>query len=88
MTEIQTSQLAPQRSQNKAVRNFAQQMIAEHANSSKQLAQIAKTKNLTLPKDIGPDNKALLTKLTKITGSNFDRAYMQGQVQGHQKNSS
>ncbi|MFQ4143767.1 DUF4142 domain-containing protein [Chlorogloeopsis sp. ULAP02] len=85
LTEIQTSQLALQRSQNKAVRDYAQRMIQEHTNSSKQLTQIAKNKNVTLPKDIGPDNKALLSKLRNATGSNFDRAYMQGQVQAHKK---
>ncbi|KAB8334773.1 DUF4142 domain-containing protein [Scytonema tolypothrichoides VB-61278] len=84
-TEIQTSQLALKRSQNKEVKDFAQRMIKEHTNSSQQLKQIAKKKSFTLPKDIGQENKALLTKLTKLNGKNFDQAYMQGQVQAHTK---
>jgi putative membrane protein len=85
LTEIQTSQLALQRSKNKAVRDYAQRMIQDHKNSSKQLTQIAKNKNVTLPKDIGPENKALVTKLTKVSDREFDGAYMQGQVQAHKK---
>lgn len=85
MTEIQTSQLALQKSQTKAVRDFAQEMIREHTNSSKELKPIAMSKNVTLPKDIGPENKALLASLRKVNGKNFDRAYMQGQVQAHTK---
>ncbi|MFH7030772.1 MAG: DUF4142 domain-containing protein [Heteroscytonema crispum UTEX LB 1556] len=85
MTEIQTSQLALKRSQNKSVRDYARRMIREHKNSSKQLMQIAKQKNVTLPKDIGPENQALITKLSQVSGNNFDQAYMEGQVQAHAK---
>ncbi|MBW4564320.1 MAG: DUF4142 domain-containing protein [Mojavia pulchra JT2-VF2] len=83
LTEIQTSQLALRRSRNQSVRNFARRMIEEHTNSTKRLAPIAKAKNFALPKDIGPENKALLTQLTGLYGSNFDQAYMQGQIQAH-----
>ncbi|OUL24225.1 DUF305 domain-containing protein [Nostoc sp. T09] len=85
LTEIQTSQLALRKSRNKAVRSYARQMIQHHTASSKKLAAIAKAKNFTLPKDIGPDNKALLTKLQSLSGNNFNQAYMQGQTLAHQK---
>ncbi len=85
MTEIQTSKLALQKSQDKTVRAFAQHMIQAHTDSSQQLMQIAKAKGFTLPKDVGPDNRPLLTKLKQISGKNFNRAYMQGQVQAHTK---
>jgi len=85
MTEIQTSKLALQRSQDKTVRNFAQEMIHDHTDSTTQLKQIAKRKGFTLPKSIGSDNQALLTKLKNTSSSNFNRAYMQAQVQAHTK---
>ncbi|WP_096591059.1 DUF4142 domain-containing protein [Calothrix sp. NIES-2098] len=85
LTEIQTSQLALRKSRNKAVRNYAQQMIQQHTASSKKLAAIAKNKNFTLPTDIGPENKALLTNLQKASGNTFNQAYLQGQTQAHQK---
>ena len=83
MTEIQTSQLALQRSSNRAVRTYAQQMIREHTNSSRQLMQLAKQKGVTLPKDIGNENKALLAKLQKTSSREFDQAYMNGQLAAH-----
>ncbi|BAY20445.1 outer membrane protein [Calothrix sp. NIES-2100] len=85
LTEIQTSQLALQKSQNKSVRNFAQHMIQQHTASSQKLGAIAKAKGVTLPTDIGSENKALLTKLQSLSGNSFDQAYMQGQTQAHQK---
>ncbi|MBD2356137.1 DUF4142 domain-containing protein [Tolypothrix sp. FACHB-123] len=85
LTEIQTSQLALQKSQNTAVRNFAQQMIKHHTASSQKLAAIAQAKGVTLPTELDSQNQALLTKLQGLSGSNFDQAYMQLQTQAHQK---
>ncbi len=85
MTEIKTSQLALQRSQNPKVRQFAQMMIDQHTQSSNKLKPIAAQKGVTLPTSLGKANTALLTQLTKQSGTQFDQAYMKGQVQSHQK---
>ncbi|MDF5727196.1 MAG: DUF4142 domain-containing protein [Rhizonema sp. PD38] len=84
-TEIQTSQLALKKSKDQAVKDFAQQMIQAHTNSTQELTQIASTKGFTLPKGVGSENKPLLTKLQQTNGKSFDRAYMQGQLQAHTK---
>ncbi|MBD2777818.1 DUF4142 domain-containing protein [Iningainema tapete] len=81
--EIQTSQQALKRAQDPKVKAFAQQMIKEHTTSSKQLAPIAKKRGVTLPKDVGAENQALLTQLSSLKGKEFDSAYMQAQVQAH-----
>ncbi|WP_242045763.1 MULTISPECIES: DUF4142 domain-containing protein [unclassified Calothrix] len=85
LTEIQTSQLALQKSQNRAVRNFAQQMIKQHTASSQKLTAIAQAKGVTLPTELDSQNQALLTKLQGLSGRNFDQTYMQAQTQAHQK---
>ncbi|MGI8503684.1 MAG: DUF4142 domain-containing protein [Hassallia sp.] len=85
MTEIQTSKLALQKSKNKSVRDYAQMMIKQHTESSKELKPIAQSKKVTLPTTIGPENTALLTSLKKVSGSKFDQAYLEGQVQAHTK---
>jgi putative membrane protein len=84
MTEIKTSQLALSRSKNPQVRQFAQQMIQQHTQSSSKLKPLAAQKGVTLPKDLG-ENQALLTQLTKLSGTQFDQAYMGGQVKAHSK---
>jgi putative membrane protein len=84
MTEIKTSQLALQRSQSQEVRDYAQQMIQQHTNSSKELMQIAQSKGVDLPQNIDRKNK-MMAKLEKLSGAEFDRAYMQAQVKAHQK---
>ncbi|NEU72664.1 DUF4142 domain-containing protein [Hassallia byssoidea VB512170] len=85
MTEIQTSKLALQKSRNKSVRDYAQMMIKHHTESSRELKPIAQSKKVALPTTIGPDNTTLLESLKKVSGSQFDQAYMQGQVEAHTK---
>ena len=85
MTEIQTSQLALKRSQNAQVRQFAQEMIQQHTQSSENLKPIAAQKGVALPSSLGTENQALLTKLMKLSGTQFDQAYMDGQAKAHAK---
>ena len=85
MTEIKTSQLALKRSQNSQVRQFAQEMIQQHTQSSSKLKPIAAQKGVMLPKSLGAENQALYNKLSSLSGSRFDQAYMQGQAQAHAK---
>ena len=88
MTEIQTSQLALKRSQNQQVRQFAQEMIQQHTQSSNKLKPLAAQKGVALPKSLGADNQALLTQLTRLSGTQFDQAYMSGQARAHAKTQS
>ncbi len=85
MTEIQTSQLALKRSQNSQVRQYAQEMIQQHTQSSSKLKPLAAEKGVALPKTLGAENQALLTQLTKLSGTQFDQAYMNGQIKAHAK---
>ncbi|XGV97759.1 MAG: DUF4142 domain-containing protein [Leptolyngbya sp. BL-A-14] len=88
MTEIKTSQLALKRSQNPQVRQFAQEMIQQHTQSSSKLKPLAAQKGVALPKSLGTENQALLTQLTKLSGTQFDQAYMSGQTKAHAKTQS
>ncbi len=83
MTEIKTSQLALERSQNPQVRQFAQMMIDQHTQSSEQLKPLAERKGVALPEYLGADNQSLLLQLTKLSGAEFDQAYMSGQILAH-----
>ena len=77
---LQTSQLALTKATNPQVKLFAKFEAAEQQTIG------------TILKDMGtPDvtsdaeGKALFTKLQGLSGSAFDKAFMQGQVQTHQK---
>ncbi|WP_026734061.1 DUF4142 domain-containing protein [Fischerella sp. PCC 9605] len=85
LTEIQLGQLAQKKGATSAVQQYGQRMVQEHTQANSQLQQLAEQKNLTLPQDIGEQNKELVANLSKLSGTNFDRAYINQMVQEHEK---
>ena len=83
MAEVQLGQLARQQAASDAVKEFAQRMIQDHTQMNNELAELARTKGLTLPTDIGVQNRAVMARLSKLSGSRFDRAYMNEMVNAH-----
>lgn len=77
---LQTSQLAISKATNPQVKMFAKFEAAEQQTIGKIL------KDMGTP-DVAPgaEEQAMLAKLQSSSGSAFDKAYMQGQVQTHQK---
>ncbi|MBB4657793.1 DUF4142 domain-containing protein [Parvularcula dongshanensis] len=78
--EIQSSQLALDKSDNQDIQQYAQQMITDHQKLSKQLKSAA---SMTPPMDAGPANDLILASLEGMEGSEFDQAYIENQVHGH-----
>ncbi len=84
LAEVELGALAGQKSNSSAVKNFGQQMVQEHTQVNNQLKQLAAQKGMTLPTDIGEQNRATKARLTKLSGAQFDREYMNQMVTDHQ----
>jgi putative membrane protein len=84
--EIQSSQLALSASQNVAVRNFANLLIADHTRLSQAMAATAQSARLRPPDPVMlAAQQAALDQLRAAgTGPSFDTAYLQAQVSAHQ----
>jgi len=84
--EIQSSQLALAASQNVAVRNFANLLIADHTRMGAAMAAAAQSAGITPPPPaMLPEQQAALEQLRAAgTGPNFDMAFRQAQIAGHQ----
>jgi putative membrane protein len=88
--DIEAGELAKSKTSNKEVKEFAQRMMIDHGASNKSASELAKKLSLT-PKDNatsqslaqrGEANKAALSKLT---GTAFDRTYIDHEVAYHQQ---
>src|SRR5437763_16569560 len=81
--EIQSGQLALQASQNLAVRNFANMIIADHTRSTQMVGSAAAAAHLAPPPPtILPPQQAMLDQLRAAgTGPAFDMAFQQTQIQ-------
>ena len=83
MAEVELGRLAQKQAQNAEVKSFAQKMIQDHSNANTELKQLAAKKSVTLPTDVGAMHKATMDKLSKLSGAEFDKAYIEGQVTDH-----
>ena len=85
--EIQSSQLALTASQNPAVQNFANMLIADHSAMGQQMAAAAAAARLAPPPPtLLPAQQAMLDQLRASgTGPSFDMAFQQAQIQAHQQ---
>jgi putative membrane protein len=50
-----------------------------------QLKQLATQKGVTLPTSIGSKNQQVKQRLSKLSGANFDRQYMNHMLEDHEK---
>jgi putative membrane protein len=83
MAEVKLGQLATQKASNADVKSFAQQMVDDHGKANDELKQLASKKGVTLPTDIDAKHQATYDRLSKLSGAEFDRAYMQEMVSDH-----
>jgi putative membrane protein len=82
--EVAISNLALEKSLNEQVRKFAERMVKDHTAANQRLMSLEEGSSRTLPKQMEQKHEAMLDKLSQLSGDEFDRQYMQGQVQDHQ----
>jgi putative membrane protein len=85
MAEVELGQLASDKAESSAVKQFAQRMVTDHGKANDELKSLAQSKNIMLPTDLDAKHKATKDRLSKLSGAQFDRAYMQDMVSDHQK---
>jgi putative membrane protein len=85
LAEVELGKLAADKGSNDAVKKFGQRMVDDHSKANDELAALAKTKNITLSAEIGPEEKALRDRLIKLSGPAFDQAYIKAMVSDHVK---
>jgi putative membrane protein len=85
MLELQSSQMALEKGQSAAVKEFAQMMIKDHTAASAELKAAAEKDGVAVPTEIMPKHGDILQKLTRETGDDFDEAYIDAQVDAHEE---
>ena len=85
MAEVELGQLAVDKASNPQVKEFAQRMVADHSKANDQLKQIAANKGIELPAEPSPKCKATKDRLSKLSGEQFDKAYMSDMLMDHKK---
>jgi putative membrane protein len=85
MTEVELGELAATNGMRDDVKNFGQMMVKDHTAINDDLKTLAAQKGVTLPDSLDAKHQVMVDKLTVLTGSEFDDAYINGMIKAHQK---
>ncbi|MDN3588511.1 DUF4142 domain-containing protein [Pedobacter aquatilis] len=83
MAEVEMGKLALEKSTNASVKEFATMMVSDHGKANTELMSIAAMKNITLPTTVDAEHQKKMDDLSKKSGSDFDKAYVDAMVDGH-----
>jgi len=85
LMEIQLGQLAQNKAQNPAVKQFAQRMVADHNNLQNQLTSVASTGGQSFTPTMDSRHQSQINRLQGLSGAEFDRNYMSLMIRAHQR---
>lgn len=85
LAEVELGQLAAEKASNPEVKKFAERMMTDHGKANDQLKEIAAQKGIELPTEPSAKHKATKERLSKLSGDEFDKAYMSDMLSDHKK---
>lgn len=83
IAEIKFGQLAEEKGSSQEVKDFGKRMVTDHTKASDQLKADAAKEKFTLPTDMSKRDQMTYDRLSKLSGSAFDRAYARDMVRDH-----
>jgi putative membrane protein len=85
LMEVALGKLAAEKGSHQRVKDFGKRMQADHSKANEQLKKIAAKKGVDLPTEPSGEHKSTMDKLTKLSGAEFDREYMDAMVDDHKE---
>ena len=85
MAEVELGKLASTKAANAEVKKFGQMMVADHSKANADLKALAAKKGIDLPKEVDSSHKSTMESMSKKTGADFDKAYVDDMVDDHEK---
>ena len=85
MVELRLGEVAKEKAARQDVKDFGAMMAADHGKAGEELKAVATKNGVTLPADLDARHKAIVVKLSKLSGAEFDKAYIAEMVKAHEK---
>ena len=83
MSEVQLGKLAADKATDPAVKAFGQKMVDDHTKINEDLKTIAAQAGVQLPDSVSSKQKKRFDKLSALSGTAFDHAYIDDMVEDH-----
>jgi putative membrane protein len=85
MTEVELGKLATEKASSDAVKQFGQKMIDDHSKANDELKQAAAQAGINVPDSLDSKHQSRVDKLAKLSGPDFDKAYLKDELKDHQQ---
>lgn len=85
MAEVKLGQLAEEKGQSEEVKKFGHRMVEDHTKANDKLKEAAMKDNINLPTDLNPKDEQTYDSLSKLSGAEFDKAYMRDMLEDHER---
>ncbi len=86
IAEVLFGNLALEQSATEPVRQLAEMLVTDHQKANSQLKKIVKRKNYTdLPDASSASSRANYTRISNLSGTEFDKAFARQMVEDHEK---
>ena len=85
VAEVKMGELAQQRGQSEAVREFGQMLVEDHSNALKETAELAKDLEVIPPAQPSAEQTQKHDALARLSGEEFDRQFAAEMVKAHEE---
>jgi putative membrane protein len=83
--EVQMGQLASQKGESQAVKDFGQRMVTDHTKANNELKQLISQKGATVPAELSHHEQSSVDRLQNQSGRDFDKVYAKDMAKDHKK---
>jgi putative membrane protein len=85
LAEIELGKLGKEKATSDNAKELANDLVSDHGKLQDQLESIAKSKDVKLPKEPSARHQSTVRSLGKLEGDEFDKEFMQENVQAHKQ---
>jgi putative membrane protein len=85
LAEVELGKLAQEKSMNDRVRSFGDTLVKDHSAGNEKATEVASAVGVTAPTEPSKKQKMMYDRLSKLSGSAFDRQFARMMVDDHQK---
>ena len=85
MMEVELGNMAQQKAKSQKVKDFGKMMVDDHTKLNNGFKDIASKKSIDLPATVTDDQRKEIDDLSKKSGADFDKAYVDMMIDDHKK---
>lgn len=85
LAEVQMGKLAQQKGQDDDVKELGEDLVEDHSAANEKAMELAKESGVTAPTEPSAEHKKSHDELSKLSGAEFDRQFIQVMIREHKK---